>query len=178
VHAGRETIKVLREHIFNWLVWPDFTVIPGYVNPMLRLEEIRCGQVVELAGRQITAIPARHAVPAMGYLLGTGRESLAFSGDTAICDEQIATLNSVTDLRYLIVEAAFPESQRAMAEVSCHLSSGMLHEVLDRLTVKPEVFVTHLKPGYVEDISREVMAYSGELRLELLKAGQRFELKR
>lgn len=178
VHAGRETLKVLREHVFNWLVWPDFTVIPGYVNPMLRLEEIRCGQTLDLAGRMITPIPARHAVPATGYLIDSGNGSLAFSGDTAICEEQIAALNAIPDLRYLIIEAAFPESQRAMAEVSCHLSSGMLHEVLRRLTVRPEVFVTHLKPGYAEEIAREVLDYAGDAELRLLVAGQRFELGR
>lgn len=176
VHAGKETLKVLREHVFNWLVWPDFTVIPGYVNPMLRLEEIRCGQTVALGGRKVTAIPARHAVPAHGYLIAAGRESLAFSGDTAICDEQIAALNAAADLRYLLIEAAFPESQRAMAEVSCHLSSGMLHEVLGQLKVKPEVFVTHLKPGYAQEISREVLAYEGPLELSLLENGRCFEL--
>ena len=32
VHAQRSTIKVMREHIFNWLVWPDFTVLPHKTN--------------------------------------------------------------------------------------------------------------------------------------------------
>jgi len=28
VYATVETIRILRAHIFNWLVWPDFTSIP------------------------------------------------------------------------------------------------------------------------------------------------------
>jgi ribonuclease BN (tRNA processing enzyme) len=29
VHATAATIAVLRDHIFNWAVWPDFSVIPS-----------------------------------------------------------------------------------------------------------------------------------------------------
>ena len=35
VYAIADTLKVLREHIFNWTVWPDFNVIPDPSQPFL-----------------------------------------------------------------------------------------------------------------------------------------------
>ncbi len=33
VHATPETIRILHSHIFNWLVWPDFSAIPDHHQP-------------------------------------------------------------------------------------------------------------------------------------------------
>src|SRR4051812_49592974 len=67
VHATRATIEILRNHLFNWAIWPDFTEIPSPEAPFLRYEELELGGSLELGGRRITAIPARHTVPAGWY---------------------------------------------------------------------------------------------------------------
>src|SRR3954466_11330639 len=59
VHATRATLEILRNHLFNWSIWPDFTEIPTPEAPFLRYEEIEVGLPVTLGGRRITAIPAR-----------------------------------------------------------------------------------------------------------------------
>src|SRR5262249_53553923 len=69
VYATGPTIETLKKHLFNWDIWPDFTVIPTPEQPWLRYEEIEVGRVVDLGGRKITALPAIHTVPAVGYLL-------------------------------------------------------------------------------------------------------------
>lgn len=176
LHATEETLSVLRAHIFNWSVWPDFTLIPGNGSPMLKMQAIRSGEPIILGERRITPIPALHTVPAVGYVMDAGGASLAFSGDTTVSDAQIAALNGIADLRYLLVEAAFPEAHRDLAQAACHLSPGMLHEVLERLTVSPEVFITHLKPGYAQEISREINSFQGRFKLNVLHAGKCFEL--
>ena len=82
VHATPETIAILKRHIFNWEIWPDFTQIPSPEAPFMRYEEITLGRTVTLAGRAITPLPAIHTVPAVGYLLDSGSGSLVFTGDT------------------------------------------------------------------------------------------------
>ena len=72
VYAIADTLKILREHIFNWKVWPDFSVIPDAAQPFLQYKEIKLGMTVDLAGRKITALPANHVVPAVGYRLDSG----------------------------------------------------------------------------------------------------------
>ena len=83
VHALPATEEILRAHVFNWAIWPDFTEIPTPERPCLRFEPIAVGQVVDLQqGRRLVPLPANHAVPAVAYQLDSGRASLVFSGDT------------------------------------------------------------------------------------------------
>ena len=45
----------------------------------MRFQPIRIGEPVVLDGRSITALPANHTVPAVGYALDSGTASLVFS---------------------------------------------------------------------------------------------------
>ena len=68
VHGSPETLRILRSHIFNWLVWPDFSSIPDRGNPFLRFQEMHTGETANLGGgRSMTALPALHTVPAVAY---------------------------------------------------------------------------------------------------------------
>src|SRR5689334_4593509 len=82
VHASRATIEIMKNHLFNWAIWPDFSEIPSPEAPFLRYEEMEMGASMELGGRRITALPAVHTVPAVGYHLDSGGASLVFTGDT------------------------------------------------------------------------------------------------
>jgi ribonuclease BN (tRNA processing enzyme) len=42
------TLEVLRRHIFNWSIWPDFTEIPSAEKPFLRFREIRVGEEIDM----------------------------------------------------------------------------------------------------------------------------------
>lgn len=175
VHALEDTLRILRAHIFNWLVWPDFTAIPDRVQPLLRMQPVKVGEIVQLGARRVQVLPALHSVPAVGYCLDSGGEQLAFSGDTAVCEKQIEALNGLENLRYLVIEAALPNEQQGLAHAARHLSPGMLHSVLDRLTGSPDVFVTHFKPGFAKELEHEVQAYKGRLRPKVLLNGQCFQ---
>ena len=82
VHATGLTLRALREHIFNWKIWPDFSQIPSGQAPYMQYEEIRVGEPVRLGQRTITPLPANHVVPAIGFCLDSGKASLVFTGDT------------------------------------------------------------------------------------------------
>lgn len=86
MHATAATLEIIRKHIFNWHIWPDFSVIPSAEQPFLRFATIEPGQTVALGQRSITALPAAHTVPAVGYQVKNERSgaSLAFSGDTTV----------------------------------------------------------------------------------------------
>ncbi|HTP74246.1 MAG TPA: 3',5'-cyclic-nucleotide phosphodiesterase, partial [Burkholderiaceae bacterium] len=48
VHALPATIDALRTHIFNGVIWPDFTRLPTAEAPMLKLVPFEVGQVITL----------------------------------------------------------------------------------------------------------------------------------
>src|SRR3977135_4550928 len=72
VYAQRATIEIMRNHLFNWAIWPDFSHNPSPEAPFLRYAEIEVGKTISLSGREITPIPARPTVPAAGSPLTTG----------------------------------------------------------------------------------------------------------
>ncbi len=176
VYGTRETLDILRAHLFNWQIWPDFTQIPDAVNPYMVYREIEVGQTLEFAGRRITAIPAEHTVPAVGYLLDSGRASLVFSGDTTVNDGLWKAVNEAPNLRYLIVETAFPNKERRIAMDSKHLCPDMLRQELEKMQVRPEVYITHLKPGEGDLTMQEVSEAAGRWQPRRLENGQEFTL--
>lgn len=158
VHATAENLTVLREHIFNWKIWPDFNQIPDATNPLLQYQTIEVGESIALNARTITALPANHVVPAVGYHLQHANASFVFTGDTTECDALWQTVNQIKDLKYLIIETAFSNSEYALAKISKHLCPSMLVTELAKLKVnaKPVVYITHLKPGEAEKIMQEI----------------------
>ena len=175
MHATRATLDIIRKHIFNWDIWPDFSEIPSREDPCLRFQEIQVGQATVLNGRTITALPANHTVPAVGYRLDSGAASLVFSGDTTVNDALWRSINDIGNLRYLIIETAFSNRERELALLSKHLCPSLLGAELLKLRLDPEIFITHLKPGQGELIMREIAETSGRHRPRMLEMGQEFE---
>jgi ribonuclease BN (tRNA processing enzyme) len=192
IHATEETLEILRQHVFNWKIWPDFTQIPDPQRPYMCYQSMNVGETVKLeatqrgsislntnsevsAVRNITAIPANHVVPAVGYWLDSGKTSLIFSGDTTANDELWEVVNHVENLRYLIVETAFSNAERDLAVVSKHLCPSMLADELLKLKCSPEIFITHLKPGEVELTMQEIYECVQDVIPKMLQNGKVFE---
>lgn len=175
VYATPETIRILRSHIFNWLIWPDFSTIPNRQHPFLRFQPLKVNESVRLGARVISALPAHHTVPAVSYCLDSGAGQLLYSGDTGYCPELIAAINRQPALRHLIIETAFSDEQHGLALASRHLCPAMLLEMLEEVEVMPEVHISHLKPGVDDRIIAQLEAGASRLRPRRLEQGQVFE---
>ena len=169
VHATRPTIEIMRNHLFNWSIWPDFAEIPSPEAPFMRYEEIELGRPVTLSGRRFTPIPALHTVPAVGYHLDSGASSLVFTGDTGPNDALWHVVNRIANLKFLIIETAFSNKERQLAEMSRHLCPAMLAEELAKLERNAEIYITHLKPGEIEPTMREIEECAGKFRPRMLQ---------
>ena len=175
IHATVETLAILQQHVFNWEIWPDFAEIPNLHQPVMRYEEIKVGETVEVGGRKLTPLPVNHVVPAVGFHIDSGQASLAFSGDTTTCDELWDAVNQIQNLRYLIVETAFSDAEKELAVLSKHLCPSMLADELKKLKLAPEIYITHLKPGEVELTMREIGDRVQGVAPKILQNGQTFE---
>ena len=176
VHAIEPTLEILRQHLFNWKLWPDFTQIPDAQKPFLRYEPVVLGKTVEINGRKLTPLPANHVVPAIGYRLDSGRASLVFTGDTTTNDPLWAEVNKIENLRYLIIETAFCNRERELAIASKHLCPSMLADELAKFKRKADIYITHLKPGEVEMTMQEIAECAGKYNPRMLENNQIFEL--
>ena len=175
VHGTAEVLEVLRRHIFNWAIWPDFAAIPSADSPFMRYEPLVPGAAVDLGGRRLTALPVNHTVPAVGYWLDSGTGSLVFSGDTTICDAFWDAVNAIGNLRHLIIECAFPDREESLAVISRHLCPGMLASELLKLRRACAIHITHLKPLQMELTMAEIDARLGEFAPRMLENDQVIE---
>ncbi|SEN14629.1 3',5'-cyclic-nucleotide phosphodiesterase [Nitrosomonas marina] len=175
VYATQETVNILQNHMFNWLVWPDFTKIPNMETPYMQYEIIAEGEVINLDGRMITPLPANHVVPAVGFQVNSGRSSLVFTGDTTTNDALWSVVNTIENLKYLIIEAAFCEAKRDIAIRSKHLCPSLLCAELDKLKFHADIYVTHLKQGEDELTMREIQACAGRYNPRRLLKNQIFD---
>lgn len=186
VHALPETIQALRAHVFNDLIWPDFTRLPSADHPFLEFRPLTPGQTLEVAGHTVQLLPAVHTVPAVGYALSVADGPCwVFSGDTG---PNPGFWQALTALRVglLVIETAFSNREQRLARESLHLSPGMLVEQLDAImpTSTYPIYITHTKPAETELIMSEIVELERQReaagkparRIHWLAAGQEFEL--
>jgi ribonuclease BN (tRNA processing enzyme) len=176
VHAQEATIAALREHLFNGVLWPDFSRIPTPQAPFLTYRPLPPGGETTLGERRLRGIPVNHILPAVGYLIQGPRGSLAFSGDTTVTDEFWRVLNACADLRYVIVETTFPDAEAELSRISKHLCPSMLVGELKKLKPGPAVYITHLMPGAEEKIMREIARHIPHNTPRRLMQGEVLEL--
>ena len=176
VHALPAVLDVLSDHLFNWRLWPDFREIPRVEAPWLRFSPLDFGAALTLKGRTFRPLPANHVVPACGLHLATAAGSLAFSGDTTHSDAFVAALNAIPDLRHLIIETSFENALAGIARASKHHWPDSLAAELQALQGRPDVWITHLKPGNEAAIMNELRAAAPDWGVEALLQGQVIEL--
>jgi ribonuclease BN (tRNA processing enzyme) len=176
IYATRATLDILKAHLFNWQLWPDFSQIPSASDPVVRYQEIEIGRPVVLGSRRITALPANHVVPAVGFHTDSGARSLVFTGDTTTNDALWPYVNRIENLRYLIIETALSDREQDLALASKHLCPRLLAQELEKLTLPAEIYITHLKPREAEIIMEEIAVRVPHRRARELRNNQVFEL--
>ncbi len=184
LHAIPEVLVILKDHLFNWRIWPDFSRVPSIKAPFLVFSPLPLGQVWNLTdasgmAREITPIPAHHTVPTSGFHLHGSNGSLLFSGDTNSHPELWRLVGQIPDLLHLVVECSYVSAQRDIAEASRHFHALELASDLAMLELTAEVWITHLKPGAEDEIMAELLGnLPADMRLaiERLKLGQVFHI--
>jgi ribonuclease BN (tRNA processing enzyme) len=183
VHALPETLTALREHIFNGVIWPDFTRLPSAEHPVLALVPFSVGDVLSLSGKRIEVLSALHTVPAVGFAVycGTTSDKTAdngwwvYTGDTGPNPELWERLRHMK-VSQLVIETAFSDDERQLARISRHLCPAALSRELAQLAGSVDVHITHIKPGEMEAVMAEINKLSTPHRIHGLAAGQVIQL--
>ena len=176
VHALPETIQALQEHIFNWVIWPDFTVLPDKTSAVLKLASMQAGSVIDISGRRIEIIKVNHSVPGAGFCIKADGKVFAFSGDTSSNENFWDCLNKHDSLDLLFVESAFADKDRELAKMAYHYCPALLAEDLSRLKHQPRIFISHLKPGCELEIIEQCKMALPDREIQRLKSEDIFEL--
>lgn len=171
VHALPQTIDALRSHVFNGVIWPDFTRLPSAQAPALRFEAFEVGSVLALSGRRIEVLPAAHTVPAVGFAVARRGGLWVFTGDTGP-DPALWTLLAGRRVAELVIETAFADEESELARISGHLCPSRLADELASVPADVAVYITHIKPGEEAAVMAEIAALRLPHQVHALAAGQ------
>lgn len=173
VYSTEAVISALNQHLFNNIIWPDFTTIPTPETPVLVFKCIQPEVVNSLDGYHITAIPVDHTVPAVGYLVEKNGKRLLYSGDTGPTD---ILWRYASGVDAMIIEVSFPNEMEKLSLLTKHLTCSLLSKELEKCEILPErIFITHPKPQYYERIRQEV-SQLGLKNVELLSDGSIYDI--
>ncbi len=158
-------------HLFNDQLWPDFTKIPGTAPTML-IEELAEGKETKVGHLSVIPVRVSHTVPASGFIIKSGSAVIAYTGDTGPTEELWRRAAKFKNLKAVIAETSFPDERRALALESGHLTPALLASELDKLG-RPDVpvFISHMKPAFVEQISRQILSLDGYRVTPLMQGG-------
>ena len=177
VHGQPETIKGLKEHLFNWVIWPDFARLPREESPVMRYQTELVGSTCNLAGRRFELIPVNHIVPTVGYRVESPEgKSFAFSGDTTTNDTFWTALNAHDHLDLLFLEVAFSNDDEALSRTARHYCSNSMAVDIAKLKHQPQVYLTHHKPSEGKRIYQEVKGLIKDRNIKQLKNNLTFTL--
>ncbi len=176
VHALPETIAALRAHIFNGVIWPDFTRLPDPTRPVLELTPFAVGDILVLAGKRIEVLSASHTVPAVGFGVDGGAAGWwIYTGDTGPNPTLWQRLRHLR-VAHLVIETAFSDEERQLARVSKHLCPTDLGHELAQLAGCVDVHITHIKPGEKDAVMAAIGRLGMTHRTHALAAGQTMRL--
>jgi ribonuclease BN (tRNA processing enzyme) len=163
-------IKIIKDHVLNNLVWPDFTVIPTAENPFLTLKTLP-QDPLHVDGLEVITLDANHGIPACGYLIRNGELSVAFSGDTGPDETFWNAIKDVPDLHAVAIECSYPNRETELANISKHMHVDAVVNLSACLWTHVALIIVHRKPGREEEIAQELKSLIPNRRIELPFSG-------
>lgn len=177
VAGTKDTLKTLRKHFFNNLLWPDFATIPTPESPTIRFLELKPERVVEIAGCRVRAVLVEHTIESAGFVIEAPDGAVAYSGDTGPTDRMWEVLNEQENLRAFLMEVSFPNREQKLAAVSGHHTPKTLADDLRKYRAPKDLptMLYHIKPVFQAEVEKECAALKG-LNLSVLQLHDHFVL--
>lgn len=175
VYALPEVIEALRTHIFNWTIWPDYTTLPD-TRPILKLHTLNVNDTLQTAEHQITALPAAHPTPTIGFMIASDTQRFVFTGDTG-CNDALWPILNQTPPDLLIIDVSFTDDMHELASLSGHLTPSQLARELAQLNQRCPVRITHLKPGFEQAIMQHCQQLLPDWDIDALRHAECIQLE-
>ena len=158
VHALPDTLAAVQSDIFNGRLMPDFIDMSRRMEPFVSVHPVAPDRPFAVAGYTVTAIPLKHTVPTVGYLIDDKASAVAILTDTGPIPDVLAKLANWPRLRAVFLECSFPNALAELAGVTCHLTSGQFVAAARQLPAGVRAFAVHVKPRYWHEVTAELAA--------------------
>ncbi|HEY3236896.1 MAG TPA: 3',5'-cyclic-nucleotide phosphodiesterase [Polyangiaceae bacterium] len=171
------TIRTLKKHFFNDLLWPDFSVIPNKTRPTVQFLELKPERRTDVAGYKVRAIKVSHTIEATGFIVEGPDATIGYSGDTGPTDRLWELLRAEPALKALLMEVSFPNREQRLATVSGHHTPRTLLKDLKKMGTPQDLptLLYHIKPVFQKEVEQECARLKG-VNLSVLAIGDQFVL--
>ena len=141
--------------------------------PRFRFHPVQPGVPFVVLGYSVTAVLARHPVPAVGYIVGNGNGvSVGYTGDTD--GDLLPFFQDGVAPKRLFVDVTFPNRLEERAIVAGHLTPALLGLRLGKalkLGLRlPRIIPIHLEVQYRDELAQELALEGARLGIELQPA--------
>lgn len=172
VHATNEVVEILERDVFNWHIYPRFSELKNEFGTVLEYHPFEMGKEFSIKHLVFKAAKVNHKVPTVGFIVSDREKTFALSGDTAEMNEFWETVNSEENLDAILIECAFPDELKSIANDSHHLTPNTLKKEITKLRHKnTPIFIINLKPMYRDEIVRQIAGLKIE-NLQILEVGK------
>ncbi len=180
VAAPPDVIKNLRDHIFNWIIWPDFSVLPDPENPVMSWVHLEPEQALLMDGLSMTACAVNHPGNAYGYLIEDRQEdiSILVTGDTASTEEIWELAFAHENLVAVFVDVAFPNRLLELAAKAGHFTpQTFASEMKSFPRTDLPFYIYHLKPSYHKEVVADIQKL-GIANLHVVSDDDEYQFKK
>lgn len=177
VAATEGTIKTLKKHFFNNLLWPDFSEIPTKARPTIQFVPLRPEKPRDVGGYRVQAVMVDHTIESAGFLIEGPDASIAYSGDTGPTDRFWELLKQTPNLKALLMEVSFPNREQKLATVSGHHTPRTLLKDLKKYGNPKDLptLLYHIKPVFQGEVEQECARLKG-VNLAVMGIGDQYVL--
>ena len=175
IHAAEEVISALVAHLFNWVLWPDFSALPTELAPTMAWQPLAHGATVTIGKRTVRSLPVNHARGSSAYEVCGAADGFLFTGDMFTTPALWQDLAARPQIVTVIVDCSFANAEARLADLSMHFCPASLIEDVAAVPQGVEFLIYHLKPGHEDLIMQELQAGGGAGRFRALHCGDEFD---
>lgn len=168
VHTHNTVKNIIKTHLLNDILWPDFTVLPSAEKPTMIINAIPEEKTFLIDDYAVTPVKVKHQHDAMGFVIEKGNSAVLFTLDTGPTERIWEVAKKFKNLKAIFTEVSFPDALSHVAEISDHHTPSSLKRELKKMPESIPVILTHLKPNYRDDIMKEISGLK-EGRLKVLE---------
>ena len=168
-----ETLEAVFSRLMDGVLYPDLATDLTGDGPKYKLHSLVPGEVTEIQGYAVRAIPVPHAAPTVGYVVHQAEgDSFAYCGDSG--GGLLPFFRDPFKPDPIFLEVTFADRMVELAKLTGHLTPALLKKELEearhqKLPV-PRIMVVHRQPSHEEEIREELAKVSSETGADIALA--------
>jgi len=172
VYGSVETLRILREHLFNNRLWLDYDLLPDG-GSHIDLIQVEAERTVKIGDLRITAVPVVHPIPTFGYVIENGSRTLVFGADSGPTDRIWEVARATRGLRAVFLECSLPNHLSELAARTGHLTPQLWIRELEKIPDGCAIVAVHIKPYHRQQVIAELAALADD-RIQIAKPGSEY----